>query len=424
MKILHIAAHMGGGIGSAYVGLGTCGQEQTILLLEPPQDYAALARVKAAGFRVLQIADHPAVEQELRRADVVVFSWYHHPALTKLLHDFPAIPIRSILWCHISGNYFPHIPAEFVTKFDQCMFTTPHSLELPQIRAFGSVYAKEHFQVIYGLNDLGRFFDIRRERHDLFRIGYVGTLGFCKLHPDFVDYCAAVNLPEVRFTMVGNPSTKAKLLAAAKGWEIDGQFEFCGQMDDIRPALGRMDVFSYLLNPQHFGTTENALLEAMAAGLPVIALDQCVERHIVRDGVTGFLVHSPEEYGEAVRLLYGNPDKAREMGMRAQADVLARYDLRKNREHFVAACGRAVTAEKAIHRFDDLFIGEPADWFLSCVEADKRCFLENRVQEAGLIFHERTKGSPIHYHSYFPGDERLSRWAEQIMAWRSPGRRL
>lgn len=415
MKILHIAAHMGGGIGSAYAGLGTCGQEQSILLLEPPQDHAALARVKAAGFRILQMADHPAVEQELRRADAVVFSWYHHPVLTKFLHDFPAIPIRSILWCHISGNYFPHIPAEFVMKFDQCMFTTPHSLELPQIRALGGDYAKEHFHVVYGLNDLSSYSNIRRERHDLFQVGYVGTMGFCKLHPNFVDYCAAVNLPQTRFMMVGTPLTQTELLTEAKKRGIDLQFEFRGQMDDIRLALAQMDVFSYLLNPQHFGTTENALLEAMAAGLPVIALDQCVERHIIRDGVTGFLVNSPEEYGESVRLLHEKPDKAREMGMCAQADVLARYDLRKNREHFLAACDRAVAVEKAIHRFDDFFFGEPADWFLSCVGADRQCFEENRAQDAGLIFHERTKGSPTHYHNYFSGDERLKRWAEQVM---------
>ena len=45
MKILHIAAHMGGGIGSAYAGLGDCGQEQKVLLLEPRQDSTALDSV-------------------------------------------------------------------------------------------------------------------------------------------------------------------------------------------------------------------------------------------------------------------------------------------------------------------------------------------------------------------------------------------
>ena len=98
MKILHIAAHMGGGIGSAYVGLGTCGQEQKVLLLEPPQDKTALGRVQSAGFQIIQAADDSHIEAELNWADVVVFSWHHHPALTKFLHDFPAVSIRSVLW--------------------------------------------------------------------------------------------------------------------------------------------------------------------------------------------------------------------------------------------------------------------------------------------------------------------------------------
>ena len=131
MKILHVAAHMGGGIGSAYTGLGTCGQEQSVLLLEPPQNQAALAKVKAVGVRIIQSPNVAETKQELEQADVVIFSWPHHPALTKFLHDFPPVPIRSILWCHVSGNYFPAIPAEFVKKFDQCMFATPYSLELP-----------------------------------------------------------------------------------------------------------------------------------------------------------------------------------------------------------------------------------------------------------------------------------------------------
>ena len=49
MKILHIAAHVGGGIGSAYVGLGGCGQQQSILLLERPLDRNSLEKVRESG---------------------------------------------------------------------------------------------------------------------------------------------------------------------------------------------------------------------------------------------------------------------------------------------------------------------------------------------------------------------------------------
>ncbi len=414
MKILHVAAHMGGGIGSAYTGLGTCGQEQSVLLLEPPQNQAALAKVKAVGFRIIQSPNVAETKQELEQADVVIFSWHHHPALTKFLHDFPPVPIRSILWCHVSGNYFPAIPAEFVKKFDQCMFATPYSLELPQVQALGKTYIQEHFSVVYGLNDLSSFSQIQRKLHKSFKIGYVGTLGFCKLHPDFVEFCAAVDLPDAEFMMVGSPSTKETILNTAAEKGIAERFQFCGQLKDVKPALAEMDVFSYLLNPQHFGATENALLEAMAAGLPVVALDQCVEHYIIRDGVTGILVHSPEEYGKAVRFLYENPSKAAEIGANARAEVLRTYKVQDNRDRFLVSCEIAMKQPKKVYPFDVFFVGEPADWFLSCVEADRKYFEGNHVWEAGRIFHEKTKGSPIHYHSYFPEDKRLAAWAGKM----------
>lgn len=414
MKLLHIASHIGGGIGSAYAGLGDCGQEQRILLLEPPQDQTALDKVQFAGFQIVQASDDFHIEAELSWADIVVFSWHHHPALTRFLHDFPAVPIRSILWCHVSGNYFPCISAEFVRQFDQSIFATPFSLDLPQIKALGDEYLQKRCGVVYGLNDLTRFAHIERNAHDRYTVGYVGTMGFCKLHPNFVDFCAAVGLQDTRFLMVGAPSTQTELLKSAEEKGIAGQFQFYGQLPDVAPALAQMDVFGYLLNPQHFGATENALLEAMAAGLPVVALDQCVERGIIRDGRTGLLVHSPEEYGKAVRYLRENPEKAALLGAQAQIDVMERYELQANRQRFLAACRRAGAREKRLHHFDAFFTGEPANWFLSAVESDRQCFEENRPQEAGLIFREKTKGSPAHYHSYFPEDHRLAQWTEQI----------
>ena len=62
MRILHIAAHMGGGIGAAYAGLGDCGQEQSILLLEPPQDAASLTRGANRSLVSKELNLHPPIE--------------------------------------------------------------------------------------------------------------------------------------------------------------------------------------------------------------------------------------------------------------------------------------------------------------------------------------------------------------------------
>jgi len=413
MKILHIAAHMGGGIGSAYAGLGTCAQQQTVLILEKPIDLDSLSNVEAEGFRIVAQPGADQLRYELEQADIVVFSWSHHPALTELMVKFPDVQIRSGLWCHVSGNYFPHIYPEFLRKFDNAMFATPFSLSLPQVRELGNDYIEEHFGVVYGLGDLTRFAKVDGEPHDKFVIGYVGTHGFCKLHPDFVEFCAAVDILNVEFAMVGTPSTKDEILKAADHFGIADRFTFYGQVADVPSMLSKMDVFSYLLNPQHFGATENALLEAMATGLPVIALDQCVESVIIKHEKTGLLVDSPQSYGKAVRRLFEDKNLSARLGKSAREDVLQRFEISANRKRFIDVCQRGMNMQKKIHGFSGFFGETPADWFLSCVGTDRSCFLENRVKAAGLIFHEPTKGSPQHYHAYFPEDDSLASWAGQ-----------
>jgi len=405
---------MGGGIGSAYAGLGICGQQQTVLLLEAPIDLASLSRVEAEGFRIVTQPESEHLRRELAESDVVVFNWSHHPALTKLFVEFPDVPIRSVLWCHVSGNYFPHIYPEFLGKFDYALFATPFSLSLPQIREMGEEYIDEHFAVVYGLGDLTRFADVPRAQHGKFIVGYVGTLGFCKLRPDFVEYCAAVDIPDVEFAMIGAPSTRNEILKAAAEKGIADRFIFYGHVADVPAMLSKMDVFSYILNPQHFGATENALLEAMAAGLPAVALNQCVEQVIVKHGVTGLLVDSPQTYGEAIRRIYEVKGLAQELGNNARADVLRRFGIDDNRARFIEGCDHVMKQPKRAHVFHGFLGGTPADWFLSGVGTDKSCFIENRAADAGLIFHEPTKGSPVHYHTYFPEDAQLALWAEQI----------
>lgn len=414
MKILHIAVHMGGGIGSAYAGLGTCGQEQSILLLEEPIDKSSLAKVQQEGFRIFFATDEGEIRREIAETDIVVFNWTHHPALTRFLLKFPCIPIRSILWCHVSGNYFPALSPEFLERFDQVIFASPYSLQLPQIQRMGSKYISERFDVVYGLGDLKKFAGVKRVPHDKFVIGYVGTHGFCKLHPNFVDFCAAVTVPNVEFAMVGSPVTQTEILAVAEQKGIADRFTFYGQVDNVSKLLSRMDVFGYLLNPQHFGATENALLEAMAAELPVVALDQCVESVIISNGKTGLLVKNPEDYRKAIWRLYADREFAAQMGQTASRDVLSRFAVEPNRERFWERCCRAINQPKRIHCFDEFFGNMPADWFLSCVDADKDYFLTDRAEGAGLIFHESTKGSPRHYHTHFPEDRRLALWAKQL----------
>ena len=82
-----------------------------------------------------------------------------------------------------------------------------------------------------------------------------------------------------------------------------------------------------------------ALLEAQAAGVPVVAGREGGVPDIVADGSTGILVEprSPPALAAAVRALLGDPARRRAMGVTAQARVLARHDLAPARARMIDA---------------------------------------------------------------------------------------
>jgi L-malate glycosyltransferase len=414
IKILHIAAHAGGGIGPALAGLVHPGLFQTLILLEEPVNKKNIFCMEKEGFRILIRPSSAQISEVINSADIVMFSWTHHPAVTKFMYEFPEIPIRSTLWVHVSGNYFPAVTAEFLHLFDQVVFASPYTLSLPEVQSCGSDYAEEHFDVVYGMGDLRKFIAARHVPHENFVVGYVGTLNFCKLHPDFMEFCAAIDIPNVEFALIGDCTTRDELLLAARKKRIDEKIKFYGYMENVPQMLARMDVFGYLLNPQHYGATENALLEAMIAGVPVIAIKQCVEQYIIRNGVTGLLINDPKSYAIAVHSVYEKPDFALSLTINARNDILSRYKQENNLKRLLTRFHATLSNNKRNHCFKAYLGDSPSDWFLSAVKSDKDCFLENRAQDTGYIFHEFTKGSPQHYNNYFPKDKRLELWARQL----------
>jgi len=86
-----------------------------------------------------------------------------------------------------------------------------------------------------------------------------------------------------------------------------------GFCDDTFAFLSRLDVFAFASVSEGFGIV---LLEAMAAGLPVVASDIDPLNHIVVEGETGMLANpaEPEAFAAALIKLLKNPELAHRLG--------------------------------------------------------------------------------------------------------------
>jgi len=73
----------------------------------------------------------------------------------------------------------------------------------------------------------------------------------------------------------------------------------------------------------------NALLESMAAGLPVVATRVGGTSEAVQDGENGLLVspRSPESLGEAIGRLLAEPDYANRLGQSARRSIAAHFSI-------------------------------------------------------------------------------------------------
>jgi hypothetical protein len=191
---------------------------------------------------------------------------------------------------------------------------------------------------------------------------------------------------------------------------------FTGYLHDVAKPLDKINVLAYLQNPRHYGTNENALLEAMAMGIVPVVLNNQAECEIVENGKTGLVVNDQASFAEAILWLQQHPQQRTEIGENAVAFVRQRHASGKMQRAFDEQYNLAMQTQKQTIAFDQIFGDTPSEWFLSCqqhadlfkkdgsVEAPKDDYLRYSMSE-------ETKGSAVHFHRYFPQDELLAKWA-------------
>jgi glycosyltransferase involved in cell wall biosynthesis len=134
--------------------------------------------------------------------------------------------------------------------------------------------------------------------------------------------------PDWDVTILGDGPERDALAAQVERAGLSGRVSLPGREPDAMGVLRRADLF--VLSSRYEGFP-NALCEAMACGLPVVAFD-CPSgpAEIVRDGVDGLLVPAEDVAGlaSAVSRLAGDPERRRAMGGRA-TEVSERFSVER-----------------------------------------------------------------------------------------------
>ena len=146
----------------------------------------------------------------------------------------------------------------------------------------------------------------------------VGNIRRVKGHDIFIKAAASVvrDFPRAKFSIAGDvlePDYFAELQSLVTSLQLTGHFHFAGEVFNLRDHLAAADIFVLPSRSEGFS---NAIVEAMAASLPIIATDVGGNAEAVKDGVTGFIVppEDPESLAAAIRRLLADPTKASEMG--------------------------------------------------------------------------------------------------------------
>jgi len=146
-------------------------------------------------------------------------------------------------------------------------------------------------------------------------------------------------LPEARLVVVGSDPPPPHSLPEASNIEL------VGFVEDVREPLGRYAVF---LCPILSGSGVRVkLLEAFAAGIPVVSTTVGAEGLTRCDGEICALADDPETFADRVIELLANTAKARAMAERARADVVAGRDLGAMTRAMVQNYGATVEAMRS-----------------------------------------------------------------------------
>ncbi|MDQ2693341.1 MAG: glycosyltransferase family 4 protein [Chloroflexota bacterium] len=151
--------------------------------------------------------------------------------------------------------------------------------------------------------------------------------------------------PELRLVLIGDGPAKGDLRELASELGVAERVTFTGAVpfDEIPTYLKAADAFCFASVTETQGLVT---IEAMAAGLPVVAVDGSGTRDIVKNGRQGFLVdNDPEALAKGIKKLLADPQRLKRFSENALKKARA-YDIQVLGKRVIDVYHQAIEAKK------------------------------------------------------------------------------
>jgi len=252
------------------------------------------------------------------------------PALIAFLASL-RVPVVFITTCH--GYYKKHLFSR-VMGLGKYVICPSNIIASHMVSDFG--VKRENIKIINRGVDLTRFEFISPDQKDRkdFTMGIIGRLTPLKGHAYFLKAASKLVkfIPNLRVWIVGDASRnrqeykdELKLLCRRLG--IFDNVDFLGHQKDINSILSRMNCLVLsTVTEEAFG---RVIIEAQAAGVPVVATRVGGVIDIIEDGKTGILV-SPADadaISDAVKRIYDDEQLAKDLAENGRKGLESRFNL-------------------------------------------------------------------------------------------------
>ena len=198
---------------------------------------------------------------------------------------------------------------------------------------------EEKYAIIPNWVDVNKYTVQQKENDNTDKITLL-YLGWVKNYKGIYDLLNAINkikdrAPLLKVEICGHGDDYEKAVLFTKEQDLDQMISFHGWVD-LEKKMTMFKLSDIYILPSHFEGFPNALLEAMSAGLPIIATDVGAVSSVVENNVNGLLINpkSPDEIGKAILTLYNDELLRETFAKKARETILNGYSKERAMEKF------------------------------------------------------------------------------------------